>query len=96
MHNSNSALQGSASPRNVGSPSSRVRANLQESISASKLYKDLSPTRVYQSSNDESRVTLPDLFRQKNGLQSLRPTYSNEPVGGEDDDTGRTPKLLQR
>ncbi|KAG2448875.1 hypothetical protein HYH02_006224 [Chlamydomonas schloesseri] len=93
---STSALQGSASPRNVGSPSSRVRANLQESISASKLYKDLSPARVYQNSSDESRVTLPELFRQKNGLQSLRPTYSNEPVGGEDDDAGRTPKLLQR
>ncbi|KAG2501135.1 hypothetical protein HYH03_000953 [Edaphochlamys debaryana] len=87
---------GVASPRNVGSPASRVRANLQESISASKLYKELSPTRVYQSSRDESRVALPDLFKQKNSLVSLRPTYSNEPIPLEDDELGRTPKLLQR
>ncbi|GIL71982.1 hypothetical protein Vretimale_589 [Volvox reticuliferus] len=90
------ATPGAASPRPVASPSSRVRSNLQDSISASKLYKDLSPTRAYQSSHDESRVALPDLFKQKNSLQSLRPTYANEPIGVGEDDAGRTPKLLQR
>jgi hypothetical protein len=73
-----------------------VRQNLQESISASKLYRELSPTRTFQTSLDESRVTLPELFKQKNSLLSLRPTYANELIGGEEDDSGRTPKLLQR
>ncbi|PNH07977.1 hypothetical protein TSOC_005506 [Tetrabaena socialis] len=87
----------SGSPRAVGSPTSRVRSSLHDSVlSASKLYKDMSPTRAFQNGHDEGRVTLPDLFKQKNSLQSLRPTYSNEPVGDEEDEALRTPKLLQR
>ena len=80
----------------MGSPSSKFRSGLHESISASKLYRELSPTRVFTATTDESRVSLPDLFKQRNGLQSLRPAYSNEPVPNEDDDGNKMPKLLQR
>jgi len=69
---------------------------LRESISASKLYRDISPTRVFASAaTAEGRTTLPDLFKKKGGLQSLRPSYSPVPED-EDPEAFKSPKLLGR
>ncbi len=47
----------------IASPS-KLRTTLHESISNSKLYRDLSPTRVFAStSQSENRTSLPDLVR---------------------------------
>jgi hypothetical protein len=70
--------------------------NKQDSINSSKLYRDISPTRVFTMRNKEvSLSTLPDLFKQKGGLQSLRPAYltSNSDEGT---DATRAPRLLAR
>eukprot|EP00798_Chlamydomonas_sp_ICE-L_P024113 gene24113-9688_t len=82
-------------PTQSVSPTSKLRSNLQESISASKLYRDLSPTRVF-ASNTKSQIytSLPDLFR-KGGLSSLRPA-PGPGVGGSHGEDGRHPKMLDR
>ncbi|GAX77350.1 hypothetical protein CEUSTIGMA_g4796.t1 [Chlamydomonas eustigma] len=83
-------------PTESTSPRLRTTENKRESVSASKLYRDISPTRVFTMRNKElSLSTLPDLFKQKGGLQSLRPAYlsSNSDEGT---DATRAPRLLAR
>lgn len=87
---------GGLSPR-LTSPKLRG-GNLQESISGSKLYRDLSPTRVYGSNQktDEVRTSLPELFKQRNGLQALRPVALGDTSPRDDVEMAKAPKLLQR
>lgn len=83
----------SVSPTSVSSPS-RFRSSLQESISAGRLYRDLSPNKYASSSKNEIYTSLPDLFR-KGGLSSLRPVEAQQqeaPIGHET----RVPKMLDR
>mmetsp|Transcript_2185 Transcript_2185/g.3296 ORF Transcript_2185/g.3296 Transcript_2185/m.3296 type:complete len:272 (-) Transcript_2185:298-1113(-) len=79
------------------SPHSKLRQSLNETISASKLFRDLSPTRLYSSEQIEGNIGLPDLFKQKCGLQSLRPTYQSvDSLLLSKSEPSRVPKLLQR
>jgi hypothetical protein len=83
-------------PTESTSPRVGTAENKQDSINSSKLYRDISPTRVFTMRNKEvSLSTLPDLFKQKGGLQSLRPAYltSNSDEGT---DATRAPRLLAR
>lgn len=80
----------------ITSPASKLRQSLNESISASKLYRDLSPQKVFAGKQAHFRTSLPDLFKQKGGLQSLRPTYLTDPQSGDYDDGTKSPKLLSR
>lgn len=83
----------------VSSPSPKPRSSsVRESISASKLFRDLSPTRTFSAlTADENSVNLPELFRQRNGLQALRPIspavllVSTSPT-----EVTEAPRLLQR
>jgi len=75
-------------------PASPARLRASASEVNSKLYRDISPTRALGAT--ASRETrLPELFKQKGALESLRPAYVSA-----GDDVGQsgpgTPKLLAR
>ncbi|KAG1675143.1 hypothetical protein FOA52_003366 [Chlamydomonas sp. UWO 241] len=63
--------------------------------SSSKLYRDISPTRVHMMGSGGRDTRLPDLFKQKGGLESLRPSYApqEDDYGG---DSALAPRLLAR
>ncbi len=95
----------SASPRHSLAPVGKSGSSQQlaKDSAQSRLYRDISPTRVFAAAGvgeggirDECRTSLPDLFRQKKGLQSLRPVYTIGADSLAESDDGRTPKLLQR
>lgn len=85
----------------ISSPSAtqqrrRKNATTGESLGTSKLFRDISPTRVFTMKGaTATSASLPDLFKQKNALASLRPAYLQ---AGDDDgqDAGRAPRLLAR
>ncbi|KAF5834784.1 flagellar associated protein [Dunaliella salina] len=55
-----------------------------------------SPQKVSDAATDyESKTSLPGLFKLRNGLQSLRPTYSEDVRSPHEEDQLRQPKLLQ-
>ncbi len=70
----------------------RLRASTTEQ--SSKLYRDISPTRLLATSLKQD-TSLPDLFKQKGGLQSLRPTYLTQ-LDSPEQDGAKTPRLLAR
>ena len=79
---------------------SRMRSSVTSKEAASRLFRDISPTKVFTASTSgggsKSRATtLPDLFKQKNALASLRPAYL-VPGEAEEQDTRGAPRLLAR
>lgn len=77
---------------------SRLRSSASSKEAASRLYRDISPTKVFtaSSSGGKSRATtLPDLFKQKNALATLRPAYL-VPGEAEEQDPRGAPRLLAR
>lgn len=92
-----SPTRGPGSPPRTASPTRGKGSATQESITSSRLFRDISPTRVFtQAPQDSTRASLPELFKQKKGLQSLRPTYAFNPDTSQLGDDARQPKLLQR
>lgn len=55
-------------------PETPGRCPARESITRSRVTRDLSPQRVFDSSPVDCMASLPDLFKQKGGLESLRPS----------------------
>ncbi len=89
------------SPKRTTSPPSpraalRSRGPTTESVASSRLFRDISPTKAFaQAGPDLTRVSLPELFKQKDGLQSLRPHYSID-TSPKHEEPQSNPRLLQR
>ena len=74
---------------------SRMRSSAQMAES-SKLYRDISPSKVFSNNVKSKASNLPDLFKQKNALASLRPLYLSPTETEEVPDSDRAPRLLAR